>query len=74
MLRNYIYDKKFQMYVFDNMINILNYKDIFSFTDSKVIINCDSKVLSISGNNLVISKLLIDELLIEGDIKIIEFR
>lgn len=74
VLRNYIYEKNFQMYVFEDMINILNYKDIVSFTDSKVIIECENKSLYITGKNLIISKLLIDELLIKGDINLIEFR
>ena len=74
MLRNYIYNKKFQLYIFENKINILNYKDIISFTDNKLIIDINKKLIDITGSNLVISRLLDDELLIEGNILNIEFR
>ena len=74
MLREYIYDDKFQIWIINNNINILNYIEIISFSDTKVIIKCPSNTLCINGNNLIISKLLKDELLIKGKIINIEFR
>ena len=53
---------------------ILNYVEIISFSDTKVIIKCPNNTLCINGNNLIISKLLKDELLIKGKIINIEFR
>ena len=74
MFRNYIYDKRFQVYIFENKINILNYNNIISFTDKKIIIDIDKNIITISGSDLIISKLLDDELLIEGLIVNVEFR
>lgn len=74
MLRDYIYNKNFQIYIFEDKINILNYYNIISFTDNNVVLNCNKKIISITGNELVISKLLTDELLITGKILNIEFR
>lgn len=74
MLRNYIYDKRFQIYIFENKINILNYNNIISFTDKKIIIDIDKNIITINGSDLIISKLLDDELLIEGLIVNVEFR
>ena len=74
MLREYVYDDKFQIWIINNTINILNYIEIISFSDTKVIIKCPNNTLCINGNNLIISKLLKDELLIKGKITNIEFR
>lgn len=74
MFRNYIYDKRFQIYIFENKINILNYNNIISFTDKKIIIDIDKNIITINGSDLIISKLLDDELLIEGLIVNVEFR
>jgi len=74
VFRNYIYDKRFQIYIFENKINILNYNNIISFTDKKIIIDIDKNIITINGSDLIISKLLDDELLIEGLIVNVEFR
>lgn len=74
MLREYIYDDKFQIWIINNTISILNYIEIISFSDTKVIIKCPNNMLCINGNNLTISKLLKDELEILGRIINIEFR
>jgi len=74
MLREYIYDDKFQILIYDNLVNILNYIDIISFSENKVIIKCPNNTLDIKGTDLIISKLLQDELLIKGKILSIVFR
>lgn len=74
MLREYIYDNKFQIWIIENSINISNYIDIISFSEDLVIIKCPSNTLHIKGENLIISKLLTEELLIKGKILNIEFR
>lgn len=74
MLREYIYDIKFQIYIYEDYINIINYEEILSFSENKIIIKCNDKEFSINGSELVITKLLNDELLIKGVIKNIEFR
>lgn len=74
MLRDYIYDTKFQIYIIDKSIDILNYVDIISFDDNKIIIECPNCNLIIKGIDLTISKMLERELLIKGNIEYIEFR
>lgn len=74
MLREYIYDDKFQIWIINDSINILNYVEVISFSDNKVIIKCPNNTLCINGKDLIISKLLTDELLIKGKITNIEFR
>ena len=56
------------------MINILNYTEIISFSESKIILKYNKGSLTINGNNLIISKLLESEILIKGQLINIEFR
>lgn len=73
-LRNYILEDKFKITIFENKVNIVNYLEIDAFDDTRVIIRHKKGVVSISGSDLIISKLLDDELLISGDILKVEFR
>lgn len=73
-LRNYILESDFKIIYLTNKLNIVNYSDISHFDNNKIIINYSDGSVLIGGNNLVVSKLLKDELLIEGSINKIEFR
>ena len=74
MLKDYIYDNKFQLLVIDNMIDLLNYIDIISFSDTNIIVKCPNYTISIKGSNLTITKMIDTELVINGNINDIEFR
>lgn len=65
---NFIDDHTYKIIIFDNKINIVNYTEIIDFNSKEIIIKNGDNVTNISGNNLVISKILDNELLIEGDI------
>ena len=73
-IRNYILEDEFKMIYLSNKLDIVNYISIVHFDSNKIIIEYKDGKLSISGSNLVVSKLLIDEILIEGSIENIEFR
>ena len=73
-IRSYILEEEFKLTYLHNKINIVNYDTIGHFDNNKVSINYNNKKLIIKGNNLVVSKLMNDEVLIEGDIINIEFR
>lgn len=73
-IRSYILENEFKITILSNKINILNYEDIVSFESQKVIIKYTKGEIVIKGNNLVVSKLISDEVLITGVIKNIEFR
>ncbi len=72
--RNYLLDEMFNMRVLKNKIDICNYESIGYLDNDLIIINYDSGEIKIKGENLVVSKLLNDEILISGDIKNIEMR
>ena len=62
------------MRVLSNKVDICNYDSIGYLDNDLIIINYDCGEVKIKGDNLVVSKLLDDEILISGDIKIIEMR
>ncbi len=73
-LRSYILEDDFEIRLLKNRVNIVNYKEIGHFDSDKVIINYSDGSVIIKGNNLVVSKLMNDEILICGEIKNIELR
>lgn len=72
--RNYILDEEFKINIFKDKVNVVNYTDIVNFTSKEVTIKYDGGLLLILGNNLSISRLLIDEVLVTGNIEKIELR
>ncbi|MDD2434961.1 MAG: YabP/YqfC family sporulation protein [Bacilli bacterium] len=72
--RNYLLEEEFRINILNNKVNIINYTDISNFDSNKVTIRHRNGSVTITGNNLTITRLLIDEVLILGDIKNIELR
>lgn len=72
--RNYLLDETFNMRVLKNNIDICNYDTIGYLDDNLIIINYEEGEIKIKGENLVVAKLLNDEVLIKGNIKNIEMR
>ena len=60
--------------IIDNKINIVNYKKIDYFDLDKIIVSMNNRKVIFKGNNLVLTKLLNDEVEIKGEVKLIEFR
>ena len=73
-IKSYINENELKITILKNKINIVNYIDIGHFDSNKITIKSDRGDIIISGNNLVVSKLVDDEVLITGDFYNIEFR
>lgn len=73
-LRTFLLEEQFKIQYQNGKLDIVNYREITHFDSNKIIISNDELSISIIGRNLVVSKLLKDELLIEGDLEKIEFR
>ena len=67
-LDNYLYDREYKIIIKENYVNIINYDEIIDFTLSKVTVKYKNKIIIIEGTNLTISKMVIDEVLITGNI------
>ena len=72
--RDLVLEEQFKIKYIKDKLNIVNYKEISHFDSNKIIVNYIDGSIVIGGQDLVISKLVSDELLIEGKIEKIEFR
>lgn len=72
--RSYLLDEEFKITMIENKIDVVNYDSIGHFDSSKVMIHYNNKILIIKGKNLVVSRLLSDEVLVTGEIKGIEIQ
>ena len=73
-IRNYLLEEEFTFTVYKNKINLVNYKDIIDFSDTLITIKHDDGYILIKGKKLIVSKLLNQEMLVEGNINLIELR
>lgn len=65
-LDRYLEDKNCEIIIKENKVDIINFKEIIDFSTNKISLKCDDKIINIEGKNLIISKMLDDELLITG--------
>lgn len=72
--RSYLLEDRFSMNVLKNKVEISNYLDIGHFDTNKIIIKYDEGEVRILGDNLIISRLMNDSILIKGNIFNIELR
>lgn len=73
-IRSYILEDEFKITVLKNKVNIVNYSSIGIIDTNKVIVKYDFGSVSVRGDNLVLSKLMNNEILISGNIYSIDFR
>lgn len=69
---DYIKDPGLKIKYFDNKVNVSNYDKILEIKSDSITIIKDKKVLLIIGEDLKLTKLLDNEILITGIIKKIE--
>lgn len=69
---NYISEYKYKVIIVDDSVNIVNYKKIIEFTDNVIKVESKDGITTVNGSNLVITKMLSDEILITGKIYSIE--
>lgn len=72
--RNYLLENDFKITILDGKIDVINYISVEHFDFNKIIIKYDNGLITINGNNLVVTRLISDEILITGIFKNIEFR
>ena len=65
-LRNYIIDNEFRITFFENRIHIMNYQELLSLKTEKIRIQAPHFEVSLIGENLILVKMLDDEILIQG--------
>ena len=73
-LDRYLNDNDYKILIKENYVNIINYDEIIDFNLNNISVKYNNKVIIIEGNNLTISKLVKDEVLILGEITSIRIK
>lgn len=73
-ISRYLLENDFKMVLTDNYIDILNYQEVSLFDDNRIIIKNKNGIITIFGNNLIISKWMDNEILVSGEVIKIELR
>lgn len=71
---DYISDREYKIIIKENTLNIINYDEIIDFSLQKVSVKIKNKILVIEGTNLVISKMIEQEVLITGNISLVRIN
>ena len=71
-IKEFINPKNLKITYLDNKLNVLNYDEIIFLLDNKIILYKNNNIITITGSNLTLLKLLDNEILIKGSIKNIE--
>lgn len=72
--RSFILEEQFSIHIYQNKINVVNYDSIGHFDSNEVRIYYSNGEVIIKGKNLVVSKLMKQEILVVGNIGTMEFR
>ena len=70
---NYINEKSFSMTYKNNTLDVINYSKILDFSSTLISFEDNKGSYFVEGDNLVISKMMEEEILITGSIKKITF-
>lgn len=70
----YLVDKHYKITINGEKIHIMNYIEVEDFSSTRVVVRYDGGKTIISGIDLVVTKMLDEELLITGKIKMIEYN
>lgn len=73
-LNNYINENNFKITIGINYVNVVNYTLVLDFNSNLVSVKYNNGIVDISGTNLVVNKMLKDEILITGNIENIKLR
>ncbi|MCI7241503.1 MAG: YabP/YqfC family sporulation protein [Bacilli bacterium] len=73
-LNNYINENNFKITIGINYVNVVNYTLVLDFNSNLVSIKYNNGIVDISGTNLVVNKMLKDEILVTGNIENIKLR
>ena len=71
-IERYLIDTEFKIIIKNNYLNIINYKEIVDFSPNQIIVKIKNKLINIIGDNLIVSQMQNNEVLITGNINTIE--
>ena len=72
ILKNYLKKEQYYIILYSNYIYIYKYLDILKFTEKFISLKLNKMIINIYGDDMLITKLEKEELLIKGQIKKLE--
>lgn len=73
-INNYINEYEYKIVITDSYINIINYTEVLDFNSMRISIRHSSGITIVEGKDLVISKMVEDEILITGKFNSINLK
>ena len=71
-IRDYIRDDEFRLTIFKDRLHIINYLESLTRSNKHISIDTGDNLIVIKGENLILNKLLDNEILITGKIYTVE--
>ena len=71
-IRDYIRDDEFRLTIFKDRLHIIYYLEILTLSNKHISIDTGDNLIVIKGENLILNKLLDNEILITGKIYTVE--
>lgn len=71
-IRDYIRDDEFKLTIFKDRLHIINYLEILTLSNKQISVDTGDNLIVIKGENLILNKLLDNEILITGKIYTVE--
>lgn len=68
-LINFLYDKNYFISIYEDYIHVFNYIELINISSDKIEFKINNFKLIIKGTNLVLTKMLKNEVLIKGKLK-----
>lgn len=72
-LINFLYDKKYFINIYDEFIHVFNYQELVSLSSKKIVLKMETFKIEVTGDNLFITRMIPNEILIKGIIGKVEF-
>lgn len=72
-LINFLYDKNYFINIYDEFIHVFNYQELVSLSSKKIVLKMETFKIEVTGDNLFITRMLPNEILIKGIIGKVEF-
>lgn len=73
-LNNYLFDNEYKIVIKNNYVDIINYDEIIDFSINKVSLKYKNRIITVEGSRLVISKMMDNEVLINGNIDLVRIN
>ena len=67
-IKTFLYDKEYFINIYDNKIHVFNYIDLEVLKEKEIILHMDKFKLQIIGQNLHVTKMAENEILINGQL------